>query len=301
MQYLMYLNRFEIDLNKLKDKLKSYGGSIIEKEDDHLLFIFGKLELNKVKELQEVKQVIELYSDWKEFDFKILQNDCLKLSKLYKLKSYVIKTNFLNKIPISAKSIYKHINPYLKHEGIMPDEDSLNQVYIQIKKEVKVFYRIGYSTLESLEEDNKIKFSVILENPRLSSEVGDFLRLCWIFKLKLIIITEDKEFDKILKKAKEETKGIDYEEFNLEILNEIPNDLEIIGFSKHAKEDERKLIELFRINKNYGLMFGNDTYGLTQKARDRANFTIRLTDENKKPLRASHALSYVMGIYYCNR
>ncbi len=298
MEYIIYLNKFDIDLDKIKNKLKDLGVNIIERENNYLIG-YGKLEVNKAKELQEVKQVIELFNEWKEFDFKTLQNDCLKLVKLYKIRDYVIKTNFLNKIPISAKSIYKHINPYLKHEEINPNESSKNQIYIQIKKENnKIYYRIGYSVIESIKVENKNKFIVILENPRLSSEVSDFLRLCWIFKLKLLIITDNKDFNKILKKAKEETKGIDYENFELEIINEIPKDLLIIGFSKHSKENETRLLELFRENKNYGLLFGNDTFGLTQKARDRADYMIKLTEETKKPLRASHALSYIMGIYY---
>ena len=176
MQYLIYLNKFEIDLDKLKTKLKELGANIIEKEDDNLLFPFGKLELDKVKSLQEIKQVIELYNDWKELDFKTLQNDCLKLAKTYKIKNYAIKTNFLNKIQISAKSIYKHVNPYLKHEDIIPDEESNNQIYIQIRKDGKIAYRIGYSQIEIAKREDKKKFSVVLEHPRLSSEIGDFLR-----------------------------------------------------------------------------------------------------------------------------
>ena len=200
MQYLIYLNKFEIDLDKLKTKLKELGANIIEKEDDNLLFTFGKLELDKVKSLQEIKQVIELYNDWKELDFKTLQNDCLKLAKTYKIKNYAIKTNFLNKIQISAKSIYKHVNPYLKHEDIIPDEESNNQIYIQIRKDGKIAYRIGYSQIEIAKREDKKKFSVVLEHPRLSSEIGDFLRLCWIFRLKLIIVTDNKEeFNKTLK------------------------------------------------------------------------------------------------------
>ncbi len=299
MQYLIFLNKFEIELDRLKTKLKELGASIIEKEDDNILFVFGKLEINKVKALQEVKQIIELYNDWRELNFKTLQTDCLKLAKTYKIKNYSIKTNFLNKIPISAKSIYKHINPYLKHEDITPDKDSSNQIYIQIKKENnKIYYKLGYSQIEVMNREETKEFNVILEQPRLSSEIGDFLRLCWIFRLKLIIVTDNKEeFNKNLKKAKEETKGIDYENFQLEIVNEIPDYLDIIAFSKHGKENEKKLIELFKENKSYGLLFGNDTYGLTQKARDKANYIIKLTEENKKPLRASHALSYVLGIY----
>ena len=45
------------------------------------------------------------------------------------------------------------------------------------------------------------------------------------------------------------------------------------------------------------LVFGDDKYGLTQETRDKLNYCFRLTPEIKKPLRASHALSYVIGFY----
>ena len=44
------------------------------------------------------------------------------------------------------------------------------------------------------------------------------------------------------------------------------------------------------------LVFGNDTYGLSQEVRDDLDHCFRLTELNK-PLKANQALSYVLGIF----
>jgi len=37
-------------------------------------------------------------------------------------------------------------------------------------------------------------------------------------------------------------------------------------------------------------------FGLSQELRNKLDYSFRLTKETKKPLRGSHALSYVMGL-----
>ena len=289
MKYLIKLNKFEIDKIKFINKL---GNAKILEENDCLL-VEGNINLN----IHEIKEIYELFTDWEKLDFRTLKQDCLNLAKTKNINDYLIKTKFHDKIKISAKSIYKHINPYLKHENISPKEDSKNIIYIEIKKDNNIYYRISYSKIKSKNSlnINFSKFTVILENPRLSSEISDFLRLCYIFKIDLIIITKEN-IDKIIKKAKEETKGIDYSNFNLKILDKFPDNFILVGFSKHAENNERDLIQVLD-KKNLALAFGDDKFGLSQEGRDKMNYMFRLTPENKKPLRASHALSYILGIY----
>jgi len=53
-----------------------------------------------------------------------------------KIKSYKIQTKFHDKIKISAKSVYKHINPYLKHESFQVNEENPEVIlYLEFKKE----------------------------------------------------------------------------------------------------------------------------------------------------------------------
>ena len=228
----------------------------------------------------------------------------MRLCQDKNIKSYFIEVKFHNKVPMSASSLYKHINPYLKHEGILVNEENGNIIYLEFKKINGILnYRLSYSKKEYWYKINNIdvdlsRFVVVIENPTLVSEVSDFLRLCWIFRLPLYILTGDKVgFGNILKKAKEETKGIDYEKFKLNIAEKIPTGFVLVGFSKHANRNEKYMKDVIFNDAKIALVFGDDKYGLTQETRDKLNYCFRLTPEIKKPLRASHALSYVIGFY----
>ena len=140
------------------------------------------------------------------------------------------------------------------------------------------------------------KFIVILENPGSVIEISDFLRICHIFKIPLYFLNTDSKFNFLLEKAKKMTKGIAYDNFKINIIKEIPKDFVKVGFSIKASKNEKDLVKIFE-NKKIALVFGDEKFGLKQETRDKMNFNIRLTPEIKKPLRASHALSYVLGIY----
>src|SRR3989344_1712260 len=215
-------------------------------------------------------RLIIIFSNWKDFNFRTLKEDCLKLCKNKNIKNYFIETKFYDKVPISSKSIYRHINPYLKHENILIDSDKGQIINIEFKKfDNKLKYRLGYSYQKLFNKVNPIKvnmqkFVVVLENPSLVTEVSDFLRLCWIFNLPLYIITKDKSsFERLLKKAKEETKGIDYSKFELKISNELPKLYTLVGFSKHSLQNEKEMKNILLKQNKIALVFGDDKYGLT--------------------------------------
>ena len=69
-----------------------------------------------------------------------------------------------------------------------------------------------------------------------------------------------------------------------------------VGFSINSKLNENNFKEFYNKNKKLILIFGNEKFGLTQNLRDKLDYSFRLTKETKKPLRASHALSYIMGL-----
>lgn len=306
MEFIVFLNRFDIDELVLFKKIKSLGvvNSISRNED--ILELSGEnINVNELVKLQEIKKIVELKYDWKELKFGDLKKYCLTAVKDY--KSYFIETDFLSKIPISSKSIYKHINPYLKHEGLIVNEENYEVLlFIQFKKEDgKNYYRIGISEFSMWNKSNPIDIKlnniyVVLEEPRLVEEVSDFLRLCYVFKTNLFIITEDNSrVEKLLKKAKEITKGIDYESFVIKFIPHLSKDFIKVGFSKHSSSNEVDLVKFFKENSDEIIcfVFGNDTFGLTQKTRDDLDYCFRLTPEIKKPLKANQALSYVLGLY----
>ncbi len=302
MEYMLFLNKFELDAGRFKSKIKALDKNASFQDEDKNLIIKSSLDHDKLMRFQEISKLIVLYSEWKDFSFKTLKEDCLILCREFKIKTYSIEIKFHDKVKISSKSIYRHINPYLKYENILFNEES-DILYIEFKKfDNKLKYRLGYSNQYLFNKVNAVKvdmknFIVVLENPILPLEVGDFLRLCWIFKLPLHIITKDKDFDKILKKAKEDTKGIDYDKFDLRITKELPKDYLLVGFSKYADKNEKDMKDVILSNKKIALIFGDNKYGLTQEIRDKLDYCFRLTPELKKPLRASQALSYILGFY----
>lgn len=314
MQFIIFLNRFDKDKSILEEKLVKLGVKIISEEDDSLLVECS--DVNGLLDMQEIAKVIKIYSGWKPLNFKALKEGSLNAAIESKCKSYKIQTKFLTKIKISAKSIYKHINPYLKHEGFSVSEDKAEVVlYIEFAKENdEIMYRISYALSAWYQPIasafvNYSNFAVVIENPTLVDEVSDFLRLCWIFKIPLYILTSNRDFDKLLKKAQEITKGIDYSLMKLNIVDSLPNEYSYVGFSKLARENEKELKEFFvrnfdkdgkdSGNKKMAFVFGDDKFGMSQGLRDKMEYMFRLTPDLKKPLRGSHALSYVLGIYSC--
>lgn len=306
MDYLLFLNRFEFDKDKLKDKINDLDSSSSFKDDNDNLLVSSKLDAKKIIVFPEVNHIAVVFTGWKDFGFKILKEDCLKLCKDKNIKDYFIEAKFYDKVAISARSLYKHINPYLKYESIIFGEDSKNIIYLELKKfDNRLRYRLSYSNSNLWNKANPLKmelsnFNVVLEEPRLVEEVSDFLRLCWIFKLPLFVLTKDQEkAEKIINKAKKITKGIEYDKFTLRYIPYLSKDFIKVGFSKHAMKNESDLLEFFKSNSDdrICLVFGNDTYGLSQDVRDDLDYCFRLTPNIKKPLKASQALSYVLGFY----
>lgn len=307
MQYLIFLNRFDKDKNVLERKLSGLGVRVISEEDDSLLVECK--DANGLLGLQEVSRIVKIFSGWKVLNYKTLKEDSLKAVAESNIKEYKIQTRFFSKIKISAKSIYKHINPYLKHEGFSFNENDFEVVlFVEFARENnEIMYRVSYSLKEWYNPVKTVgvdysKFVIVIENPSLVEEVSDFLRLCWIFKIPLYVLTKNKDFGKLLKKAKEVTKGIEYDKFQLFVVDKLNlKNAILVGFSKLAKENETGLKKFFlNLNeKKVALVFGDDKFGMTQQLRDKMDLMFHLTPELKKPLRGSHAVSYVLGIYSC--
>lgn len=300
MKYLVFLHRFELDLDRLKEKIKKLDKSANFKRENKNLLISTKLDSKKLLEFTEISRVVSVCSDWKEFGFVELKKDCLELCENKKIKEYTVETKFHDKVPISSKSIYRHINPYLKHESILFNEKG-ELIYLEFKKiEDRLNFRIGYISnnlrMKAPLVDTS-KFCVVIENPTLVSEISDFLRLCWIFKLPLYIVTKNDRFDGLLNRAKKDTKGLDDSKMKVVVSSDFPSDYLLVGFSKHASKNEVDLKPLLLSDKKIALVFGDDKYGLTQEAREGLDCCFRLSSELKKPFRGSQALSYVLGLY----
>lgn len=303
MQFNVFLNRFDKDKAVIEKKFSDSGIMTISEKDNSLIVECSNVD--KILSMQETAGVFKIVTGWKPLNFKRMNEDCLKAVSESGKKIYKIQTKFLQKIKISAKSVYKHINPYLKHEGFVVSEDKAEVIlYVEfMKAESEIMYRVSYSLdywhdIIGSAGVSYLRFVVVIENPSIAEEVSDFLRLCWIFKMKLYVVTKNRDFAKLLKKAKGITKGIDYNQFELEIRDKFPAGYVLAGFSKLARENEIELKEFFKKeDRKIALVFGDDKFGLTQESRNKMDYMFRLTPEIKKPLRASQALSYILGFF----
>lgn len=292
MKYLLVLNKFDLSKDMLKNKIKSKLMDSKFYEDDGLILETNE-DINKILFMEEIEKILFLYKDWQQFDFKTFKNNFNDL----KMNTYLVKTKFLSKIPISAKSIIKKVNSSLKQSKYSENPEKI--IYIEFLKKEKPYYRIFATPYLSWEkfkmQKNKLNFEIVLENPEDKEEIKDFLRICHIFDLPLNILT-NKNIDNLINKAKQEAKGIPYENFTLNINKKLEGIK--IGFSINAKLDDTDFKQFYNKNKNnkINLIFGNEKFGLTQNLREKLDYSFRLTKEIKKPLRASHALSYILGL-----
>jgi len=295
MQLLVFLRRFELELDLVVKKISKLGTNVeIEKEDSLLVINGDNLDTKKIIELIEVERVLEVVSPWTSLNSYTLREEGAKAFDKLGNKKYKIFVRINSVFDISSKSIYKQINSVAagyseeNYEGVM---------YIEvIKKYGKKYFRLSICYRQEWEREVaafNYPFLIVLENPTLVSEVSDFLRICWVFKVSLMLVGNVDP--SIIDKAKAETKNIP-REFEVKINKSLPKDYTKIGFSKHAGLGEEELIKNIKKG-NYALIFGNEKFGLSQKARDECDYLIRLGSEVNKPLRASQALSFVLGIY----
>ena len=292
MKYLIILNKFELSKERFKEKVKNEFQDAKFQEDNGLI-LETQGDINEILYFEEIEKILPMHKDWQRLDFKTFKNNFDNLN----IKSHLVKIRFLSKIPISANSIIKKVNSVLKQSKYSENPEKI--IYIEIIKKEKPYYRIFIIPIEYYEkfkmEKNKLNFEIVLENPGDKEEIKDFLRLCYIFNLSLNILT-NKNIDNLINKAKQEAKGIPYENFILNINKKL--DGIKFGFSINSRLDENNFKEIYNKNKNnkISLIFGNEKFGLTQNLRDKLDYSFRLTKETKKPLRASHALSYILGL-----
>ena len=231
MKYLLILNKFELNKEILKNKIKARLNDAKFYEDNGLILETNK-NVNEILYFEEVEKLLPLYKDWQKFDFKTFKENFSNLN----IRSYFVKVKFLSKIPISAKSIIKKVNSALKGNY---SENPETYIYIEfIKKKNIPYYRMFIIPNKYWEkfkmQKNKLNLEIVLENPEDKEEIKDFLRLCYIFNLPLNILS-NKNITNLINKAKQEAKGIPYENFTLNINKKLEGIK--IGFSINSKLD----------------------------------------------------------------
>ncbi|MBS3146937.1 hypothetical protein J4471_04550 [Candidatus Woesearchaeota archaeon] len=302
MKYQFLLKRFNLDINVLKNKLNPFSrGEFTSDNLTNRIQLSGWLNKEKVKNLDEIDIILEEEKQNTPLKFENLRNDLLKIA--LKHKKVCLRIKQLSSIKISSSVLKKKLENFLINSFIDLQEPKTTILIELFKENGKVFYRIfSYQSNNIIVEKKQFSnLSVLIENPQGKEEIANFLRLCLIFNLGLLVIHEDKEkFHTLLNNAKKETKG-KLSNFNVQVyksLSDVKGYIKI-GFSKHAKLHERDLFQFIDKNKNKKilLVFGNEHFGLTQQTRDKLPFLFCLTEEKIKPLKADQALAYFLGIY----
>ncbi|MBI4158698.1 hypothetical protein HY500_00385 [Candidatus Woesearchaeota archaeon] len=290
MKCQLILKKFDLDLDKLKKKLDHF--QISTDKIANRLQISGNIDLGELQKVSEIDRVLVEEKEASQFKLEDLRKDMSKLGK----NKFHLQIKTYNSVKIPPGSLKKKLYPIIKE-----NENSKNKIILELFKEKeKTFYRIFSYQEKGMQDKSKYSnITVLIENPRLVEEISDFLRLCLIFNLKFKVIHSNKnEFERMLNKAKSMTKG-KLSDFKVEVVKDLSKTDGIkIGFSKHAQKDEKEFIEFLKNNnKNLLFIFGNDTFGLTQQARDKLDYSFSLTPDKVKPLKANQALAYILGIY----
>lgn len=295
-----------MDLKALESKIKSCSLGIksifFDKKNNRFFLEADRID-EKIKEFQEIGEIIEVYVGYKNFSsFNTFNVDILEsLERLpFRIKTFKVKVRFISKIPISSKSIIKRVNTILKKDGLSFSEDSQDIViYIEFDKDQnknKKYLISLYKPQGLIKRVYRQDRLIVLCYPGSVIEISDFLRLSYVFKIPLVILSEkSSKFDFNLNKAKKMTKGIHYQDFPLRVTQSLPEGFFLLGFSKLASKEEKDLAFVLKKRQKIAFVFGDEKFGLSDYIRGKMDITVRLGDEDKKPLRASQALSYVLG------
>ena len=282
------LKKYAMDSKILNVKFKKIGVTRLGVDS-----FSGRLILKgDVQDLPEIDSILHEERPLSLLQWGMLRKDLQALKE--KLGSYALEIKTYSGVRIPKSTIKKKLH--------LEAGSGVNVLLEIVKDKGKYFYRLFTASVQEIKTPKTFKhLSVLLENPRLADELSDFLRLCLIFGAEFKIIhPQKKQATQLIGKAKSLTKGR-LSDFDVEIVSSV-RDLEgyaIIGFSRHVKKTEKDLQQFFLKHKNKKILlaFGNDTYGLSQEARDSCDALFHLTPDYEKPLKANQALSYVLGLY----
>ena|SRR3989344_6352262 len=291
MKYHLILRKFEMDSEKLKKKLADNGYNIsVDKLSKRIIAIGDGGGLKKPDEVS----VLLKEECFGEFSQENLRNAVIELGRKFDEVNLRVKAYPGIRIPESA--IKKKLAKFFK-----AGEGGVN-LLVELYNDKGLKYRIlSYENKMAGDKSGYENLAVLVENPRLVEEIGDFLRLCLVFGLKMIVVHDNKdEFTRLLNKAKEATKGR-LRGFDVSVFKDL-SDVKgyvKIGFSKSAEKGEKDFAEFVKRNRDRKLLlvFGNDTFGLSQNAREKVDVMFHLTPDYQKPLKGNQALAYVLGIY----
>ncbi len=227
-------------------------------------------------------------------------------------KPLYIKFQAIGSLPFHKKAFRERIKKKIPLSS-ESDESTFN-VYLECKEdESQVVGRLGFIYLDEKKEsthlepvsiDSNTQISVILFSPYTEIEIADFCRVSLNFNfLEVMFSNENNKVPDIIKEtSKSAFKGIDKVTYKVipsinDFINRNRDKYLFLGFSLHASKNALDLKKALNNSKKIPcIVIGNEVRGLeyqTQKMMD----MFKLGTGSSEPLRASHVITYVLGMF----
>ena len=226
-------------------------------------------------------------------------------------KPLYIKFQAIGSLPFHKKAFQERIKK--KTSLSTESAETTFNVYLECTEENSyVLGRLGYIYLDEKKESESpepmtigsiTEMSVILFSPFTTIEIADFCRISLNFDFLEVFFSNENEKvpDIIEETSKTLFKGIDKVKYKIiPSLNDfIRNNSEkysFLGFSLHASKNVHDLKKALKnSDKIPCIIIGNEVRGLEYKTQKMIDM-FKLGTGSSEPLRASHALAYVLGL-----
>lgn len=240
----------------------------------------------KLFKIEGVSQVIPIYAEKSTKTLSEATKIVVTALKKLGLDSFTIHLKTLGDVPFHEKALRERVRKKLKH-------NPGRVVYVEAKaQQDSVLVRVGVP--EIFHQDKNVSIILVLESPKTSHEIADFLRLAIVFGVPLRISIEgDLRTLHALQEAKQIVKG--YEKTTVTTYKttlDAIRGLNAVAFSLWGDSDERVLRELHA----EALVFGNEERGLKLSTQKACKAVVHLGPRSSEPMRASQAAAYAMGV-----
>ncbi len=219
-----------------------------------------------------------------------------------------IKFQAIGSIPFHKRAFKERISK--KRPVSNESNETTFDIYLECKEEnSKVLGRLGFLYLDVQKESKTSKktslkpITTILYSPFTTIEIADFCRISLNFDfLEVLFSNENEKVPEILDEASKTLfKGLDKVKYKvIPSLNDfIRNNREMylfLGFSLHCTQNEQDLKKVLKETKKIPcIIIGNEVRGLEYKTQKIIDM-FKLGTGSSEPLRASHVISYVLGM-----
>lgn len=222
-----------------------------------------------------------------------------------------IKFQAIGSIPFHKRALRERIKK--KRELAEESDESAFNVYLECKEEdSQVLGRLGFVyhderkeslPLESISLPSITQMSVILFSPYTAIEIADFCRIKLNFDfVEILFSNENEKVPEVLEEtAKTVFKGIDKVKYEIipslnDFIGKNREKYLFLGFSLHATKNVNDLKRAMKESEKIPcIVIGNEVRGLEYKTQKMIDM-YKLGTGSSEPLRASHVLTYVLGM-----